>query len=241
MVQLNPERLLEPQVAAPVATGLTHKEPAPGPADSPLQTGDMFRRLGAHAILYWPAFKDSTLTSWSSTVINSFIRDLNDRDDLGIPEDFDLPELLATWCPAQPWTPSPKPLCESIGALESFLQTLFERECSDPGWRNSLVVAAIAMAQPHLCLCIPNERGFRAQHTWDFGTVARNYLYGFIYAKIGTEPDKWFERLGINKAQMGVLVRLCTHVLFSLKDQNIEPLLKKMILGIIRHIESSHL
>lgn len=64
-----------------------------------------------HCKRLWPSFKESKLTSWLSTVINSTIRDYNDIHESDIPEDFDFQELLACWYPVQPWTSSIEPMC----------------------------------------------------------------------------------------------------------------------------------
>lgn len=108
-----------------------------------------------NAVKYWPAFKDSRILSWIATVINACIRDVNDMNDSSIPEDLDIPELVACWCPHPPWKKRPSPGIECIDTIHGYIDTMLEQESRRNDWRNSLWLAAFAMCCPEQTAVLP--------------------------------------------------------------------------------------
>jgi hypothetical protein len=108
-----------------------------------------------HARRFWPSFKDSSLTSWLSTIVNATIVDYNDINGTEFPEDFDLIELVSAWYPNQPWSKTSRPMSDFIDTIQSLLQVHILQEAKRSDWQNSLWISALAMAQPHASICIP--------------------------------------------------------------------------------------
>ncbi len=96
-----PETLIGPRPAQQ-SHSAPSKESNQAPTNSSSTATQSFpkRALIQNAIRYWPSFRDSKLTSWISTVINATVRDINDKEQSTIPEDFDLVELIASSYPA---------------------------------------------------------------------------------------------------------------------------------------------
>jgi hypothetical protein len=156
--------------------------------ETSLDAKSLARMALAHASKYWPAFKESKITSWISTVVNSIIQQMNDEHDAGISEDFDVMELIRSWYPSQPWTAPEKPMSDSISSINAMLESFLMNKCQEPSWRESIEVAALAMALPYTSVCLPNKNPLDMPFAWSHGAVARNILYGYIFYYLGTDP-----------------------------------------------------